>query len=206
MHYSENRYLSSLLRAACVAIVFASITACAGQRQRNDSQAREPIESEETFSDETIFTEAEEFFGRGAQGLAEVMNRVMRERGGPTGYIKGEEAGGSVGVGLRYGRGILYLSDGRNMPIYWRGPSIGIDVGGSAAKAFILVYDLPYVEALYERYGGVEGSLYFVGGVGVNYNRSGDVVLAPVRFGVGWRQGINVGYLHLSPERSWFPF
>ena len=83
---------------------------------------------------------------------------------------------------------------------------VGIDVGGNASKAFILVYDLPYVEALYQRFGGVEGSLYYVGGVGMNYNRAEDVVLAPVRFGVGWRQGINVGYLHLSPDRSWFPF
>lgn len=204
-HCSENRPAIGMFRKLCITMLCVCVTACANQERRNEEQ-REPIAPVETFSEETVFSEAEDFFGRGAQGLAEVMNRVMRDRGDPTGYIKGEEAGGSLGVGLRYGRGILYLRDGRNMPVYWRGPSIGIDVGGSAAKAFILVYDLPYVEALFERFGGVEGSLYYVGGVGVNYNRSGDVVLAPVRFGVGWRQGINVGYLHLSPERSWFPF
>ena len=109
-------------------------------------------------------------------------------------------------MGLRYGHGTLYLADGRTSKIYWRGPSLGFDVGGSAAKAFVLIYDLKTVDDLYRRFGGVEGSLYFVGGLGVNYNRQDDIILAPVRFGVGWRQGINVGYLHLSPERSWIPF
>lgn len=204
-HYSANRAISRTFRALTLIVIALSLSACANQSRRS-AQEREPIAPNETFTEETIFTEAQDFFGRGAQGLAEVLNRVMRDRGSPTGYIKGDEAGGSVGVGLRYGRGTLYLRDGRNMPIYWRGPSIGIDVGGNASKAFILIYDLPYVEALYQRFGGVEGSLYYVGGVGANYNRAGDVVLAPVRFGVGWRQGINVGYLQLSTDRSWFPF
>jgi hypothetical protein len=83
---------------------------------------------------------------------------------------------------------------------------LGLDVGGNASKVFVLIYDLPTMDALYERYGGVEGSLYFVGGVGVNYNQRGEVTLAPVRFGVGWRQGFNIGYLHLSPESTWIPF
>ena len=146
------------------------------------------------------------FFGRGAEGLADVLNRLFRERGDPTGYIKGEEGGGAIGVGLRYGRGTLYMRDGTSMAVYWRGPSVGIDIGGSAAKTFILVYDLDSLDALFRRFGGVEGSLFYVGGIGANYNRNGQTVLAPVRFGVGWRQGVNVGYLQLSPERSWLPF
>ena len=107
---------------------------------------------------------------------------------------------------MRYGRGTVYLSDGTTSRVYWRGPSVGIEVGGSATKAFVLVYDLERIEDLYQRFGGVEGSLYVLGGVGVNYNRQDDIVLAPVRFGVGWRQGVNVGYLHLSPDSSWIPF
>ena len=114
--------------------------------------------------------------------------------------------GAAIGVGLRYGHGTLYLSDGSTSKVYWRGPSLGIDLGGSAAKAFVLIYDLGTVDDLYQRFNGVEGSLYFVGGVGVNYNQVGGIVLAPVRFGVGWRAGVNIGYLHLSPERSWLPF
>lgn len=157
--------------------------------------------------EESVLREAEAFFGRGAQGVADLLNRVFRENNGPpTAYIVGEEAGGAIGLGLRYGHGTLYLSDGTTSRIYWRGPSVGIDVGGSATKAFVLVYDLDRIEDLYQRFGGVEGSLYIVGGVGVNYNRLDDIVLAPVRFGVGWRQGINVGYLHLSADSSWFPF
>jgi hypothetical protein len=194
--------------SAGVMILAALLSGCAGQQRRNEENQTviEEQTDPESFSDEKIFAEAQNFFGRGAQGLADVMNRVIADNGTPDGYITGEEAGASAGIGLRYGRGTLYLRDGKQLPVYWRGPSIGIDVGGSAAKAFILVYRLPYVEALFQRFGGVEGSLYFVGGVGVNYNRSDDIVLAPVRFGVGWRQGVNIGYLHLSPERSWLPF
>jgi hypothetical protein len=165
----------------------------------------EPLAAD-PYAEDTIVREAEAFFGRGAQGLADVLNRIFRDNGPPDGYIKGEEGGGAVGVGLRYGRGTLYLKDGTSMRVYWRGPSIGIDFGGSAAKTFVLIYRLPTVNSLFQRFGGVEGSLYYVGGIGMNYNRSDDIVLAPVRFGVGWRQGINVGYLHLSPERSWIPF
>lgn len=157
--------------------------------------------------DETeVVAEAQGFFGRGAEGLADVLNRVFRDKGPPSGYIKGEEGGGAVGLGFRYGNGTLYLSDGTSTDVYWRGPSIGFDVGGSAAKTFILVYDLPDLDSIYSRFAGVEGSLYFVGGVGVNYNRSEETVLAPVRFGVGWRQGVNVGYLHLRRDRAWHPF
>jgi hypothetical protein len=160
----------------------------------------------EPYQEDTVLREAEAFFGRGAQGVADVLNRVFTDNGPPDAYIKGEEGGGSIGVGLRYGHGTLYLRDGSSSKVYWRGPSLGLDFGGSAAKAFVLIYDLPTMDALFQRFGGVEGSLYFVGGVGVTYNRQDDIVLAPVRFGVGWRQGISVGYLHLSPERSWIPF
>jgi hypothetical protein len=187
----------ALLTLACMQ------AGCANRQFRAAEPA--PIESE-PYEREVVMREAQEFFGRGAEGLADVINRVFRDRGDPTGYIKGEEGGGAIGVGLRYGRGTLYLRDGTATEIYWRGPSVGLDFGGSAAKTFILIYGLADRNALYERFGGVEGSLFFVGGVGVNYNRDGETLLAPVRFGVGWRQGINIGYLHLSPNRSWVPF
>lgn len=193
------------MKISCLLIppIAAIVVGCASHGARPDGE--EPI-AVEPYQQDTVLREAERFFGRGAQGLADVLNRVFRERGDPTGYIKGEEGGAAVGVGLRYGHGTLYLQDGTATKVYWRGPSIGLDFGGSAAKTFILVYDLPNLNALFDRFGGVEGSLFYVGGIGANYNRSGDTVLAPVRFGVGWRQGVNVGYLHLSPERSWIPF
>lgn len=186
-----------------IAFVAVWLGGCAAQRDR--AEWNRPV-GDEPFREETIVREAEGFFGRGARGLADVLNRVINDKGPPGGYIKGQEGGGALGIGLRYGHGTLYLSDGTQTDVYWRGPSIGVDFGGSAAKTFVLVYDLPNVNALFERYGEVEGSLFYVGGVGVNYNRNDTTVLAPVRFGVGWRQGINVGYLHLSPERTWNPF
>lgn len=179
------------------------LAACAN-RQAQPPQS-EPVAAG-PYQEDTVLREAESFFGRGAQGVADALNRVFADNGPPGAYIKGEEGGGAIGIGLRYGHGTLFLSDGTTSKVYWRGPSVGFDVGGSAAKAFVLIYDLQTIDDLYQRFGGVEGSLYFVGGIGVNYNRQDDIVLAPVRFGVGWRQGVNVGYLHLSPERSWVPF
>ena len=193
-----------VLRWAAWGCIFL-LTACANRQTQPQS---EPIATA-PYQVDTVLREAENFFGRGAQGVADALNRVFADNGPPGAYIKGEEGGAAIGVGLRYGHGTLYLSDGSTSKVYWRGPSMGIDIGGSAAKAFVLIYDLETVDDLYQRFSGVEGSLYFVGGVGVNYNRQnevGGIVLAPVRFGVGWRQGISIGYLHLSPERSWMPF
>ena len=199
---TNQQMLTRHLTGIAAIVLFGLMPACT-RLQPADIQ---PDQNAQPYEQETIVREAEGFFGRGVEGLADVLNRVFRDRGDPAAYIKGEEGGGAVGLGLRYGKGTLYMRDGTAVDVYWRGPSIGLDVGGSAAKAFILIYDLPDLEALFTRYGGVEGSLFAVGGVGVNYNRNGQTLLAPVRFGVGWRQGVNVGYLHLSRDRSWMPF
>ena len=193
------RFLT-ITAAISLTLLFA---ACSSQPPQTAAAA--PITSE-PYQEGTILSEAEIFFGRGAQGVADVLNKAFSDNGPPDAYIKGEEVSAALGLGLRYGQGDVYLSDGTTSKVYWRGPSLGLDVGGNASKVFILIYDLPTMDALYERYGGVEGSLYFVGGVGVNYNQRGEVTLAPVRFGVGWRQGFNIGYLHLSPESTWIPF
>ena len=177
-------------------------TACSSQPPQAPVQ---PI-SAEPYQTDTVLREAEAFFGAGARGVADVLNKAFSDNGPPDAYIKGEEASAAVGVGLRYGHGDVFLSDGTTSKVYWSGPSLGLDFGGNASKVFVLIYNLPSIDALYERYGGVEGSLYFVGGVGVNYNQRGNVTLAPVRFGVGWRQGLNVGYIHLTPEQTWVPF
>ena len=187
---------------AVVSCLALTLVACTN-RQALPTTPVSPVPMQE----ERLLREAEAFFGQGALGVADLLNRVFRENNGPpTAYIVGEEGGGALGLGLRYGRGTVFLSDGTTSRVYWRGPSLGIELGGSATKAFVLVYDLERIEDLYQRFGGVEGSLYVLGGVGVNYNRLDDIVLAPVRFGVGWRQGVNVGYLHLSPDSSWIPF
>jgi hypothetical protein len=163
-------------------------------------------EADDTYDQETILQEAENFFGSGAEGLGKVVEKAFKDHGRPNGYIAGEEAGGAIAVGVRYGKGRLTLKSGAWRQVYWQGPSIGFDLGANAAKVFVLVYNLPNPDAVFQRYPGVDGSLYFVAGVGVNYVQSGDIVLAPIRFGVGWRQGLNVGYMHLTREKSWIPF
>lgn len=193
-----------------LAFVAISMAGCAAQRggapTSRPATTAQYAPAPEPYQRDTVLNEAEAFFGNGARGVAEVLNRVLDQNGPPDAYIKGEEGGGAVGVGLRYGHGTLYYKDGTSTKVYWRGPSLGFDIGGSAAKAFVLIYNLDDIDSVFQRFGGVEGSLYYVGGVGVTYHRTDDIVLAPVRFGVGWRQGLNVGYLHLSPERSWIPF
>jgi hypothetical protein len=162
--------------------------------------------SHETYSEDEVAKEASRFFAGGAKGLSEVLEKVLKERGRPMAFIRGEEAGGAVGVGLRYGRGELVYKGGGGRMVYWQGPSIGFDIGANAVKVFVLVYDLPTTDALFQRYPGVEGSLYFVGGFGVNYVQTDGITLAPVRFGVGWRQGIGVSYMHFSRKKRINPF
>lgn len=159
------------------------------------------------YHEDEVLKDAAQFFGSGAKGLGEVIAKAFKEQGEPMAIIKGEEVGGAVGVGLRYGHGqLVYKGAGSGQRVYWQGPSIGFDVGANAVKVYALVYNLPSTDTLFQRFPGVEGSLYFVGGVGVNYVQSDKTVIAPVRFGVGWRQGIGVGYMHFSRKKRYNPF
>jgi hypothetical protein len=162
-------------------------------------------ESGDTYTRSEVVAAAENFFGKGAKGLADVLQKAFDKYGEPNAYIKGEEGAGAIGVGLRYGKGMLFTKGGSSRPIWWQGPSIGFDIGGNAAKCFTLIYNLHDTERLFQRFPGVEGSLYFVGGFSLNYNRTDDITVAPVRFGVGWRQGANIGYIHFTPKFSLVP-
>ena len=159
-----------------------------------------------TYTREEILAAGKTFFGGTTEGLAKAVERAFSENGEPVAYIEGEEGGGAIIAGLRYGQGYLVYKGGGRGPVFWQGPSIGWDFGGNASKVFTLVYNLKRTEQLFQRYPGVEGSLYVVAGVGLNYLRSGDVVLAPMRTGVGLRAGANVGYLHFTREPSLVPF
>ena len=164
------------------------------------------VPAHETYNDDEIAKAATAFFSTGAEDLAKVLEKVLKEKGRPVAYIRGEEAGGALGVGVRYGRGELVFKGAPTRKIYWQGPSIGFDVGANAVKTFILVYDLPNADALFKRFPGVDGSLYFVGGFGVNYLQRDGVGLAPVRLGVGWRQGIDLNYINFSRTKRYNPF
>ena len=161
-----------------------------------------------TYTQNEIVNRAANFFGSTTEGLARAVERVFAEKGSPNAYITGVEGGGALVVGLRYGDGDLFMKTNGERPVkvYWQGPSVGFDVGGNASKVFVLIYNLPNTEAIYQRFPGVEGSAYVVAGVGVNYQQNGRVILAPMRTGVGVRLGANVGYLHYSKERNILPF
>jgi hypothetical protein len=163
-------------------------------------------DKEKTYGKNEIDREVMGFFEGGSQGLASLIAKAFKDLGRPTGFIKGGEGAGALVVGLRYGEGKLQLKNGQSREVYWQSPSIGFDFGADAAKVFVLVYNLEEAEKIFQRFPGVDGSAYFVGGFGMNYQRSGDVVLAPIRFGVGLRLGANVGYMNYSRERTINPF
>ena len=158
-----------------------------------------------TYDKDTISHDMTEFFGSTTEGLAKVIEKAFAEHGRPNGFIKGEEGSAAVTIGVRYGNGTLTLKSGGSRKVYWSGPSIGFDLGANASKVFILVYHLNKTEDIFKRYAGVDGSLYYVGGAGINYQRRGSVVLAPIRLGVGLRAGASVGYMHYRREKSWLP-
>ena len=172
------------------------------------AQAAAPAKSGpyQPYSDDEVAREASQFFATGAKDLSDVLQKVLKEKGQPVAILRGEEAGGAIGVGLRYGHGELVFKGGASRKVYWEGPSIGFDLGANAVKTFMLVYGLPNTDALFHRFPGVEGSLYFVGGFGVNYLQLHDVSIAPVRFGVGWRQGIALSYIKFSRDKNYNPF
>ncbi len=167
--------------------------------------ARVQSAAQETYSSEEIMREASRFFGETSESLARAVERTISDYGRPSAYIYGSEGGGALIVGLRYGEGTLQYKDGGSMPVWWQGPSIGWDFGGNAAKVFTLVYNLDETYQLFQRFPAVDGSLYVIAGFSLNYQRSGDIVLAPIRTGVGLRAGASVGYIHYTRERSLVP-
>jgi hypothetical protein len=159
-----------------------------------------------TFERDELVGAAEGVFGKGASGLAGIIEDILKDQGQPNAYIAGSEGAGAIGVGLRYGAGDMFHKVEGQRRVYWTGPSIGFDVGGDANKVFVLVYNLYDSQDLYKRFPAGEGRVYFVGGFSASYMRRGDVVLIPVRLGVGWRLGVNAGYMKFSEKRRWLPF
>lgn len=204
-----NRFMHSLILAVLgAAMIF--LSGCGGNATREEvaqtDYNRQRQSEDNSYDQGTIIDEASEFFGEGSEAVAKVVEKVFADLGRPNAYIAGEEISGAIVAGLRYGDGQLHhklLGDER---VFWKGPSLGFDIGANGAKSFILVYNLYDIDDIFQRFPGVEGSFYFVGGFGVNYQQSGDVILAPIRLGVGLRAGANVGYLHYTRERSYVPF
>ncbi|TAN46179.1 MAG: DUF1134 domain-containing protein [Rhodospirillales bacterium] len=158
-----------------------------------------------TFSKNEIMQKAEGFFGKTTQGLAEVIEKAFADHGRPNAIITGSEAGGAFVVGVRFGEGHLEKKQGGGRKLFWQGPSAGFDFGGNASKVFTMIYHLGGIDEMFQRFPGVDGSLYVVAGLGLNYQQSGNIILAPIRTGVGLRAGANVGYVHYTREHSWVP-
>ena len=164
------------------------------------------VGSETTYGEDDLIGAAEGVFGKGAEGLAGMIEDLLSKQGEPNGYIVGREGGGAFVVGVRYGSGTLHHKVEGNRPVYWTGPSVGFDAGANAGNTFVLVYNLYDTEELYERFPAGEGQAYFVGGLHASYMRKGDVVLIPIRVGAGLRLGVNAGYMKFSKKQRWLPF
>ncbi|MDB5603030.1 MAG: hypothetical protein JWN71_5074 [Xanthobacteraceae bacterium] len=167
-------------------------------------QSQAPAESR--YAPGEIVDAGHKFFGGVSRGLAQIVEKAFSQWGQPNGYILGEEASGAFVGGLRYGEGKLYTKNAGDLRVYWQGPSIGFDWGGEGARTMMLVYNLPSTEAIYQRFGGVDGSAYFIGGLGMTALTANNILVVPIRTGVGVRLGANIGYLKFTPEATWNPF
>jgi hypothetical protein len=160
----------------------------------------------DTFAGEEIVETGGEFFGSVSQGLASLVERATSQFGLPNAYILGQEAGGAFFAGARYGEGTMYTRNQGEHAIFWQGPTVGLDFGGDGSKVMMLVYNLSSVQEAYGRYPGVDGSAYVIGGLGMTVIKYGNVVMVPIRSGVGLRAGLNVGYLKFTDQPTWNPF
>jgi len=165
-----------------------------------------PEASPGTFAPGELVAAGHRFFGGVSRGLATIIEKAVSQWGLPNGYVLGQEGGGAVVVGLRYGEGVLYTKNAGDLKVFWQGPSIGWDVGGEGARTMMLVYNLPATTAIYQHFAGVDGSAYFVGGFGMTVLTANRIVVIPIRAGVGVRLGANVGYLKFTDRATWNPF
>ncbi len=188
-------------RLGLVLVLIASIFALPGI-----GRAQQPGAVSDTYSSEELVDAGSQFFGAVAQGLASVVERAVSQYGLPNGYILGEEGSGAIFAGARYGQGNLYTRNAGNRTVFWQGPSIGFDFGGDGSRVMMLVYNLPTIDSIYGRYPGINGSAYLIGGFGMTAMKYQNIVIVPIRSGVGARLGVNVGYLKFTQQATWNPF
>jgi hypothetical protein len=184
-------------RAAAMAALVLGMMLAAGAPARADNSQ---------YTMQEIVDAGHGFFGSTTGGLAKVIEAAFKQYGLPNGYILGQEAAGSLVLGATYGEGDLYTKNAGDRRVFWEGPSIGFDTGGEGARTMMLVYNLPETDAVYQRFAGVDGSAYFIGGFGMTALTANNVVLVPIRSGVGFRLGANIGYLKFTPKATWNPF
>ena len=160
------------------------------------------------YSSGEIINAGHHFFGSVSKGIASIVENAADHWGEPNGYILGEEASGAFIGGLRYGDGTLYTNNAGDLRVFWQGPTVGVDLGADGARTMMLVYNLPRTDAIYQQFNGVAGAAYVVAGFGMTALTSGDeqMVVVPIRTGLGLRLGYNVGYLKFTARPTWNPF
>jgi hypothetical protein len=165
-----------------------------------------PPQRGDTYTPDEVVRAGHKFFGTVSTGLAKVVEEAFSRWGAPNGYVLGQEAGGAFIFGLRYGDGDLYTRNAGDRRVFWEGPTVGYDAGAEGARTMMLVYNLTALDAIYQRFAGIGGSAYFIGGFGMTALGSGEIIVVPIRSGVGLRLGANIGYLKFTPQATWNPF
>ena len=198
--------MHALMRTALLVLVFFPLGTEPSLAQATAPAASNSSSQSAQYSSNEVIDAGHRFFGTVSRGLAEIVEKAVSQWGLPNGYVLGEEAGGAWVAGLRFGEGIMYTKNAGDRRVYWQGPSLGFDFGGDGARTMMLVYRLPAAEAIYQRFVGIDGSAYFVGGLGMTALTFNNVVVVPIRSGVGLRLGANVGYLKFTPAPTWNPF
>jgi hypothetical protein len=191
-------------RFAAIAGLVVGLGAAPGLAQTDSPPPQGPPANQ--YSSNEVIDAGHHFFGGISRGLASVVEKAVSQWGLPNGYILGEEASGAFIGGLRYGDGTLYTKNAGDVRVFWQGPSLGFDAGADGARTMMLIYNLPRTAAIFDRFGGVAGSAYFVGGFGMTALTANNIVVVPIRSGLGLRLGANVGYLKFTTEPTWNPF
>jgi hypothetical protein len=203
------------LRVAAIASVLATVASTSVMAQTTGaipppapaSEPSSPPPTANQYSSGEIIDAGRQFFGSVSRGLAEVVEKAVSKWGLPNGYILGEEAGGAFIGGLRYGDGTLYTRNAGDLRVFWQGPSVGFDFGADGARTMMLVYSLPQTGAIFDRFGGINGSAYLVGGFGMTaLTGNNNIVVVPIRSGIGLRLGANLGWLKFTDGPTWNPF
>jgi hypothetical protein len=197
MEYSMRATLRLAAFGLCLFLFGADLAA---------AQNAPPPHRRDTFSADEVVRQGHRFFGTVSRDLALVVQKAFSQFGEPNGYILGQEGGGALVVGLRYGDGTLYTRNAGDRRVFWEGPSVGFDAGGEGARTMMLVYKLPATDAIYQRFAGIDGSAYFIGGFGMTALTANNIVVVPIRSGVGLRLGANLGYLKFTQRATWNPF
>jgi len=211
--------MNSASRFAVVALLFTGlgVVPCAAQTAPAEPPTgavppgppgpqQQPPRDDSRFQPDEIIDAGHRFFGGVSRGLAGVVEKAVSQWGLPNGYVLGEEAGGAFVGGLRYGDGTLYTKNAGDVRVFWQGPTLGFDAGADGARTMMLVYNLPRTTAIFDRFGGLDGSAYFIGGFGMTALTANNIVLVPIRSGVGLRLGANLGYLKFTQRPTWNPF